>query len=73
MSTINKALYKALLEAQVNEENASAAAETDMSLHHELAEVKARLALVEKLQWAVVIAVIISVIGLLMEAYLIGA
>ena len=73
MSTINKALYKALLEAQVSEENASAAAETDMSLHHELAEVKARLALVEKLQWAVVIAVIIGVIGLLMEAYLIGA
>lgn len=69
MSTINKALYKALLEAQVSEENASAAAETDMSLHHKLAAVKARLALVEKLQWAV----IIGVIGLLMKAYLIGA
>ena len=69
MPTINKALYKALLEAQVSEENASAAAETDMSLHHELAEVKARLALVEKLQWAI----IIGVIGLLMKAYLIGA
>ena len=69
MSTINKALYKALLEAQVSEENASAAAETDMTLHHELAEVKARLALVEKLQWAL----IVGVIGLLMKAYLIGA
>lgn len=69
MPTINKALYKALLEAQVSEENASAAAETDMSLHHELAEVKARLALAEKLQWAI----IIGVIGLLMKAYLIGA
>ena len=69
MPTINKALYKALLEAQVSEENASAAAETDISLHRELAEVKARLALVEKLQWAV----IIGVIGLLMKAYLIGA
>lgn len=69
MPTTNKALYKALLEAQVSEENASAAAETDMSLHHELAEVKARLALVEKLQWAI----IIGVIGLLMKAYLIGA
>ena len=40
-----------------------------MRLHHEMAEVKARLALVEKLQWAV----IIGVIGLLMKAYLIGA
>ena len=69
MPTINKALYKALLEAQVSEENASVAAETDMSMHHEMAEVKARLALVEKLQWAV----IIGVIGLLMKAYLIGA
>ena len=69
MPTTNKALYKALLEAQVSEENASAAAETDMSLHHELAEVKARLALAEKLQWAI----IIGVIGLLMKAYLIGA
>lgn len=69
MPTINKALYSALLEAQVSEENASAAAETDMNLHHELAEVKARLALVEKLQWAV----IIGVIGLLIKAYLIGA
>lgn len=69
MTTINKALYRALLEAQVSEENASAAAETDMGPYHELAEVKARLALVEKLQWAVVI----GVIGLLMKAYLIGA
>ena len=69
MPTINKALYSALLEAQVSAENASAAAETDMNLHHELAEVKARLALVEKLQWTV----IIGVIGLLMKAYLIGA
>ena len=68
MSTINKALYKALLEAQVSEDNASAAAETDMSLHHEMAAVKARLALVEKLQWAAVI----GVIGLLMRACLIG-
>ena len=67
MPTINKALYKALLEAQVSEENASVAAETDMSMH-EMAEVKARLALVEKLQWTV----IIGVIGLLMKAYLIG-
>ena len=69
MSTINRELYKALLEAQVSEENASAAAETDTSLHRELAAVKARLALVEKLQWALVI----GVIGLLMRAYLIGA
>lgn len=69
MSTINKALYKALLEAQVSEESASAAAETDTSLNRELAEVKARLALVEKLQWTVVI----GVIGLLMRAYLSGA
>ncbi|KZX00053.1 hypothetical protein JL49_13205 [Pseudoalteromonas luteoviolacea] len=69
MSTINKELYQALLEANVSEEKAAAAAETDMKIHTELAEVKARLALVEKLQWVVVA----GVIGLLLKAYILGA
>ena len=69
MSTINKELYQALLEAKVSEEKAAAAAETDMSVHNELAEVKVRLALVEKLQWVI----IAGVVGLLIKAYIMGA
>jgi|GEM_PF-2841543 len=69
MSTINKELYQALLEAKVSEEKAAAAAETDMKLPTELAEIKARLALVKKLQWVI----IAGVIGLLLKAYILGA
>ena len=52
--------------AKVDEEMASAAAQTNIKLHSDLAEVKARLAIVEKLQWVV----IVGVIGLLIKAYL---
>lgn len=69
MSTINKELYQALLEAKVSEEKAAAAAETDMMLPNELAEIKARLALVEMLQWVM----IVGVIGLLLKACIFGA
>lgn len=40
-----------------------------MKLPIELAEIKARLALVEKLQWVI----IAGVIGLLLKAYIFGA
>jgi hypothetical protein len=52
--------------AKVDEEMASAATETDIKIHSDLAEVKARLAIVEKLQWVVIAGVIV----LLIKAYL---
>jgi hypothetical protein len=77
MSAINKELYDALVAAKVPDEIATAAArslaeelqqsQTGLSgVREELAEVKARLAVVEKLQWIVVA----GVIGLLIKSFL---
>jgi len=68
MTAINKELYEALREANVSENKAYAASETDMKVHQELADIKARLALVEKLQWVVVA----GVAGLLLKSFIIG-
>ncbi len=65
-TTINRELFEALKEAKVSEEKAYAAAETDMSIHQDLADIKARLSLSEKLQWVV----IAGVVGLLLKSFM---
>ena len=73
MSAINKELYDALVSAKVPDELATAAARSlnedtnsskaDIALIREdMANVKARLAMVERLQWIVVAGVIVLVI-----------
>jgi hypothetical protein len=77
VSAINKELYDALVAAKVPDEIATAAArslaeemqqsQTGLSgVRGELAESKARLAVVEKLQWIVVV----GVISLLIKSFL---
>ena len=58
MAVINKELYDALIEAKVSDEKATKAASSDLDLKEDIADIKARLALVEKLQWVIVIGVI---------------
>ena len=76
MSAINKELYDAFMTAKVPDEIATAAArsvveelresQTGLSgVREELAELKARLAIVGKLQWVVVA----GVIGLLIKSF----
>jgi hypothetical protein len=77
VSAINKELYDALVAAKVPDEIATAAArslaeemrqsQTGLSgVREDLAELKDRLAVVEKLQWIVVA----GVIGLLIKSFL---
>ncbi len=80
MAEINKELYDALIEAKVSDEKATAAARANSKtqdnldlLTHDLteskvgiAELKARLAIVEKLQWGI----LLGVAGILFKAFL---
>ena len=66
MSLINKELYDAPIEANVSEEKATAAAKSDTSIKKDIANIKARLALVEKLQWGI----LLGIIGLVVKALL---
>jgi len=77
MSAINKELYDALMRAKVPDEVATAAARSVAEelrdsqaglsgVREELAGIKARLVVVEKLQWVVVA----GVIGLLIKSFL---
>ena len=65
MSVINKELYDALIEAKVSEEKATAAAVSDLSVKEGIADIKARLAIAEKLQWGI----LLGVIGLLIKSF----
>ena len=65
MSVINKDLYDALIEANVSEEKATAAAVSDLSIKEDIADIKARLAIAEKLQWGI----LLGVIGLLIKVF----
>ncbi len=68
MSAINKELYDALLKAGSSDDLATAAArsvaEDQGSIKEDLVNIKTRLAMVEKLQWVIVI----GVIGLVLKA-----
>ena len=72
MKLLNQELYKALVEAGASEESAANAAETTMEVPNRLSGidtkvsvVEARLAVVEKLLWAVVL----GVVGLLLKDF----
>lgn len=66
MSTINKELYDALIEAKVSDEKATAAASSDVSVKEDIADIKARLAVVERLQWAI----LLGVVGLIIKSFI---
>jgi hypothetical protein len=77
MSAINKEIYDALIAAKVPDDLATAAArsiseelqtsKSDVTtIREDLASIKARLSLVEKLQWIVVA----GVIGILVKSFL---
>ena len=72
MSAINKELYDALIEANVSDEKATAAAMSESSVREDITDMKtriavieARLALAEKLQWGI----LLGVVGLLIKAF----
>jgi hypothetical protein len=72
MSAINKELYDALIEANVSDKKATAAAMSESSVREDIADMKthiavieARLALAEKLQWGI----LLGVVGLLIKAF----
>jgi hypothetical protein len=60
MKIINSALYKALIMAKVDEATATEASEIDVKKVSESREVKARLAIIERLQWIVISLVVVS-------------
>ena len=68
MSAINKELYDALLKAGTPDDMATAAArsvtEGQSSVREDLINIKTRLAMVEKLQWIIVV----GVVGLVIKA-----
>ncbi len=68
MSAINKELYDALLKAGISDNLATAAArsvtEGQSSIREDLINIKTRLAMVEKLQWVIVV----GVVGLVIKA-----
>lgn len=73
MSVINKELYDALIEAKVSDAKATAAAKSDTSLKDDIAEINARMAgmdarlsIVEKLQWGI----LLGVVGLMIKSFL---
>ena len=66
MAVINKELYDALREANVSDEKATAAAKSDTEAKEDIADIKARLALVEKLQWGI----LLGIIGLFVKSFL---
>ena len=66
MAVINKELYDALREANVSDEKATAASKSDTEAKEDIADIKARLALVEKLQWSI----LLGIIGLFVKSFL---
>ena len=68
MSAINKELYDALIKAGAPDDLATAAArsvsEDQSSIKEDLVNIKTRLAMVEKLQWVIVV----GVVGLVLKA-----
>ena len=66
MSVINKELYDALIEAKVSDEKATAAAKSDTSVKEDIADIKARLSVAEKLQWGI----LLGVIGLIIKSFI---
>ena len=65
MSVINKELYDALREANVSDEKATAAAASNTQA--DIADIKARLSVVEKLQWGI----LLGIIGLFIKSFLV--
>ena len=55
---VNKSLYDALKSANVSDELASKAAEFDQESKNSLIEIKARLSMIEKAVWAILLAVV---------------
>jgi len=66
MSVINKELYDALIEAKVSDEKATAAAKSEVSVKEDIADIKARLAVAEKLQWGI----LLGVVGLIVKSFI---
>ncbi len=73
MTAINKELYDALREANVSEAKAAAAASADAPVKDEISAIKikmvsieARLAIVEKLQWGI----LLGVIGIVLKEFI---
>ena len=69
MSTINKELYDALIEARVSDEKAIATASSEAFMKKDIADIadiKVRLTVIEKLQWAI----ILGVVGLIIKSFI---
>lgn len=66
MTLINNELYKALVEAGASKTVAEAAAKVDKQEVKELEEIKARINVIEKLNWAIAL----GVVGLVLKMFL---